>query len=129
MGAHDNDIPPLFIVTHTDVSDDNCKYFYGEIKQGQHRGQSFIVQYNKESKSKNSESDIYFEYEGVDYHMNVFLYNPAKMNGMHMYSLAENIRFDFKKVDDNFANGAFRYTKYMDHVAYIIMTGLLVTGI
>lgn len=126
MTIHKNKAIPLFIVTHY-YKYNNKLYLLGDILDGQHRGLYFGVEYYEISKddfinSKNDESEINFNFKDKYFRILVGYNNDMKY-------FPEYIQSNLIFIKDNMPNGEFRYSKYMNHVAYIIMTGMIITGI
>ncbi len=123
MAKHTNKVIPSFIVTHY-YKTTNKLYLLGDILEGQQRGSNFAIEYYEVSKdkfinSKNDESHICFSYDTKYYCLDVGYYNY----------FSEDIQNNLVVISDNMPNGEFRYTHYMSTVAYIIMTGMIITGI
>lgn len=126
MAKHTNKVIPLFLVTHY-YRTPNKLYLLGYILEGQQRGQHFGVEYYETSKedfinSKSDEADINFNFDNKYFRLTVG-YNKD------INYFPEDIQSNLILIKDNMANGEFRYSNYMNHVAYIIMTGMIVTGI
>jgi hypothetical protein len=122
MGCHDNNIPALFTVTHGDIRNPNKKHFKGQILAGQHRGTAFLAVYEKipeeaDIDGYNNEADICVrDCDGGYVRISVsFCDDPVA--GV----VFEEVR--------SMPNGEFRYATYMSHVAYIVMSGMLLAGI
>ena len=123
MGRHNNDIPALFTVTHSYIRNPNTKYFKGRILAGQQTGKPFIAIYEKipqecDVESDNSEDEICLcDCDGGYVRISV---------GFYERTTEEDVVFEEVQ---NMPNGDFRYAVYMSHVAYIVMTGMILTGI
>lgn len=126
MARHTNKVIPLFFVTHY-YRNDNKLYLTGNILEGQQRGFNFGVEYYEISKeeyinSENDEGDISFNYCNKYYHLRLGI---TKDNNYFL----DNINNNLILIKDNLPNGEFKYNNYMNEVAYIIMTGMIITGI
>jgi hypothetical protein len=129
MAPHNPEINPLFVVTDYYKKDD-ILYLKGNILEGQLKGNKFFVEYKKVQYNDfllgdNDEANIYFKYNNNYYHLSCWY-------GKDYLELTpyKDILSQCVPVTTNFENGAFRYLTYgMNEVAYIIMTGLVVTGI
>jgi hypothetical protein len=122
MGRHDNEIPPLFTVTHGDIRNPNKKWFKGQILAGQQRGNLFVAQYEKIAEEAdiegiNDESQICFrDWDGGYVRITVgFCDDPV--DGAVFSELA------------SMPSGEFRYSAYMSHVSHIVLTGMLLASI
>jgi hypothetical protein len=130
MAPHNPEIKPLFTVTHY-YKQDRILYLKGDILEGQLKGNKFYVEYEKIVYNDfllgdNDESNIYFKYDKNYYHLSCW-YGKDFLELSN--SSIQDILNKCEPLTNNFEDGAFRYGKYMNEVAYIIMTGLLVTGI
>jgi hypothetical protein len=117
---------PLFLTTHYSQIN-NVLYLAGDILEGPFRGRYFFVEYNEISKEEfvnsiNNESKISFNYKDKYYCLNVGINTD---DGHFSEIIANNLI----QVKDNSKNGEFVYSKYMNPVAYIIMSGMIITGI
>jgi hypothetical protein len=129
MAKHTNKVIPLFLVTHCCKTTDNVLHLIGYILEGQLRNWYFSVQYFEISKeefinSKNDESQINFNSDDNYYRLTVFISKNDIIS-----ELPEEIQNNLVLIKDNCKNGEFNYSNYMNHVAYIIMSGMLTTGI
>lgn len=117
----------LFRVTHYYFFG-NKLYLIGLILQGELKDYNFSVEYNEISKneyinSSNTEADIYFKYNDIRldkyYHLGVGL----NKNEINPKSIGLTDLNNFIKINK------FSYIDYMNPVAYIIMSGMIITGI
>lgn len=127
MPKHINNVIPSFLVTHLYNSNDKL-YLLGYILDGQQKGRYFGVEYHEITQeefinSRSDESCIYFNYDNKYYCLQVG-YSNTDTN-----YFSPDIQNNLSLIKDNFPNGEFRYAKYMNCVAYIIMTGMIITGI
>ena len=125
MAPHNNDIPPLFTVDNYAYDTDGTLYLKGSILTGQLKGKSFIASYTEITHDRyintdNSEAEICFKSSNKKY------YCIDVSVGPDYFCSYDHLTFQRTK---NMPNGAFRYAKFMDHVSYIILSGMLVTGI
>jgi hypothetical protein len=129
MAPHNPEINPFFVVTDY-YKDYYTLYLKGNILEGQLKGNKFFVEYTKISyfdfiHGQNNESTIHFKYDNNYYQITCWYGKDFSLLSSYTDILSK-----FVPVTTNFENGAFRYLTYgMNEVAYIIMTGLLVTGI
>jgi hypothetical protein len=128
MDRHDNDIrAALFTVTHGGDLDNNRnprnKYFKGQILAGKRMGTSFLVEYEKISEEAdidgyNDEASICFRDRDSGYvRISVSFCDDPSVAGVI-----------FKELQST-PSGEFRYMNYMSHVAYIIMSGMILANI
>ena len=126
MAKHTNKVIPSFLVTHYYKTGDTL-YLMGDVLYGQQKGLYFSVEYYEISKeeyinSDNTEYEINFNYDGKYYCLSVGLSKDTDL-------FSEDIQNNLIPLKDNMPNGEFRYGKYMNCVAYIIMTGMIIIGI
>ena len=127
MGLHNTGIPPLFTV-NLYAYNEGALYLKGKILEGQLKGKYFIAEYREVSyntyiNSSNDESSIYFRSSSM---CDNLYFNINIGIGSNCSSPYDHLTFELTK---NMANGEFIYANFMDHVAYIILSGMLVTGI
>lgn len=130
MAAHNSEIRPLFIVTEY-YKQDNTLHLKGDILEGVLKDNKFYVEYKKVPYNDfllgdNDESNIYFKFNQNYYHLSCWYgKNFSDLSNSYIQEILNSC----EPVTNNFEEGFFRYSKYMNEVAYIIMTGLIVTGI
>lgn len=126
MDHQDKDIRALFTVTHGgdlgNIRDPHNKYFKGQILAGRRTGTPFLVVYEKISEEAdiegyNDEASICFRDRDSGYVRISVSFCDDPVTGV----VFEELR--------SMPSGEFRYTTYMSHVAYIIMSGMVLANI